>query len=103
MNRGAKREILEIRRAEREERLTAIRARIESRRADREQKLIALHDRIEARKAERDHRRTTEPAMKAEPNPELQAMKTAMMAGVPTIQFPEDDPKYHATRKYDRE
>lgn len=53
---------------------------------------------IEARRAERDQRRTAEPAVKAEPNPELQAMKAAMMANDPTIQFPEDDPKYNSAR-----
>jgi hypothetical protein len=36
--------------------------------------------------------------VKAESNPELQAMKAAMMAKVPTIQFPEDDPKYNSAR-----
>ena len=38
--------------------------------------------------------------MSAKMNPELQAMKAAMMADVPTIHFPEDDPKYNSAGKY---
>ena len=104
MNREAKRAIqearLEAHRAEREQRMAEIHARVEARRAEHEQKLAAIHARIEARKAEKDHRKAAKPAVKVESNPELQAVKTAMMANVPTIHFPEDDPKYNSARKY---
>lgn len=103
MNREIKLAIREIRRAEREQRILAILAGIEARRAEHEQKLDAIHARVEARKAERHQRKTEEIPVKAAPNPELQAMKTAMMANVPTIHFPEDDPKYHSARKYGHE
>ena len=100
MNREAKKAILEARleahRVEREHRIAEIHTRIEARRAEREEKLNAIHARIEARKAERRSRKATEPAVKVEPNPELQAIKAAMMANVPTIHFPEDDPKYNS-------
>jgi hypothetical protein len=98
MNRELKKAILAAHRAEREQRIAEIHARLAARRAEHEEKLAAIHARIEARRAERDQRRTAEPAVKAEPNPELQAMKAAMMAKVPTIQFPEDDPKYNSAR-----
>ena len=103
MNREIKLAIREIRRAEREQRILAILAGIEARRVAHEQKLDAIHARVEARKAERHQRKTEESPVKAAPNPELQAMKTAMMANVPTIHFPEDDPKYHSARKYGHE
>lgn len=104
MNREMKNALLkariEARRADREKRLATIHARIEERRAEHEQKLNAIHARIEARKLERYQRKDTEPSVKAEPNLELQAMKDAMMANVPTIHFPEDDPKYNSALKY---
>ncbi len=104
MNREAKKAILEARleahRAERKQRMAEIRARIEARRTEHEEKLKAIHARIAARKAEREHWKTGTHPVKAEPNPELQAMKAAMMANVPTIHFPEDDPKYNSARKY---
>jgi len=100
MNREAKKAMLESHRAEREQRIAEIHARIEARRAEHEQKLAAIHARIEARKAERSQRKAVGPAVKAEPNQELQAMKAAMMADVPTIHFPEDDPKYNSAQKY---
>ncbi len=97
MNREVKKAILEIRKAEREQKIAAIHARIETRRAEHEQKRNAIHARIKARRAERYQRETS---VKAVPNPGLQAMKAAMMANVPTIHFPEDDPKYNSARKY---
>ena len=109
MNKEAKKAVLEVRmearRAELEQRLAAIHARIEAHRAEREQKIIAIHDRIEARKAERHHLKEAGHTVEAAPlqvsrNPELQAMKAAMMADVPTIHFPEDDPKYNSAGKY---
>ena len=100
MNREAKIAILEARRLERAQRIAAIHARAEARRAEHEQKLAAVRARIEARKAERDRRKTAAPPVKAEPDPELQAMKAAMMENVPVIRFPEDDPKYNSARKY---
>jgi len=104
MNREMKNTLLkarmEARRAERAQRITIIHARIEERRAAHEQKLNAIHARIEARKLERYQRKDTEPSVKAEPNLELQAMKDTMMANVPTIRFPEDDPKYNSALKY---
>ena len=96
MNKGAKKAILEARlqahRAERAQRIAEIHARVEARRAEHEQKINAIHARIEARKAE-------EPIVKAEPNQELQAMKAARMANVPTIHFP-DDPKYNSACRH---
>ena len=103
MNREIKLAIREIRRAEREQRILAVLAGIEARRVAHEQKLDAIHARVEARKAERHQRKTEEIPVKAAPNPELQAMKAAMMANVPTIHFPEDDPKYYSARKYGHE
>ncbi|MER2181909.1 MAG: hypothetical protein ABTA22_00140 [Clostridia bacterium] len=103
MNREIKLAIREIRRAEREQRILAVLAGIEAHRVAHEQKLDVIHARVEARKAERHQRKTEEIPVKAAPNPELQAMKAAMMANVPTIHFPEDDPKYHSARKYGRE
>ena len=100
MNREVKKAILEAHRLEHEHRIAEIHARVEARRAEHEQKLAAIHTRIEARKAERRHRKAAEPAVKAEPNQELQTWKAAMMANVPTIRFPEDDPKYNSARKY---
>ena len=109
MNKEARKAILEARlvarMAEREQRLAAIHARINAHRAEREQKIIAIHDRIEARKAERRHLKkaghTVEAAqVQVSRSQELQAMKAAMMADVPTIHFPEDDPKYNSARKY---
>ena len=86
-----------------EEKLTAIHARVEARKAEHEEKLTAIHARIEARKAERSHRKAAEPAVNEGQvqdarNQELQAMRAAMMANVPTIRFPEDDPKYNSAR-----
>ena len=92
MNREVKKAILEIRKAEREQKIAAIHARIETRRAEHEQKRNAIHARIKARRAERYQRKTGETSVKAVPNP--------MMANVPTIHFPEDDPKYNSARKY---
>ncbi len=109
MNKEARKAILEARlvarMAEREQRLAAIHARINAHRAEREQKIIAIHDRIEARKAEMRHLKEAGHSVEAASvqvsrNPELQAMKAAMMADVPTIHFPEDDPKYNSARKY---
>ena len=104
MKRDAKKAIpearLEAHRADHERRIAEIRARAEIRREAHEQKLKAIRARIEARKAERDSRKEEEPAAKTETNQEMQAMKTAMMANVPTIQFPEDDPKYNSARKH---
>ena len=100
MNREVKKAILEIRKAEREQKIAAIHARIETRRAEHEQKRNAIHARTKARRAERYQRKTGETSVKAVPNPELQAMKAAMMANVPTIHFPDDDPKYNSARKY---
>ena len=109
MNKEARKAILEARlvarMAEREQRLAAIHARINAHRAEQDQRIIAIHDRIEARRAERLHRKEAGHVMNAAPvqvsrNQELQAMKAAMMADVPTIHFPEDDPKYNSARKY---
>ena len=103
MNWERKLAIRESRRAEREQRIIAIHARMEARRAEHEQKLNAIHARVEARKAELHQRKTEKhTAVKAAPNPELQALKAAMMANVPTIHFPEDDPKYNLARKYEK-
>ena len=105
MNKEAKKAILEAyleaHRLEREQRIAEIHARMDARRAEHDEKLAAIRARIEARKAERDHRKTDASTVKVEPDPELQAMKAAMMAKVPTIHFPEDDPKYNSAGKYD--
>ena len=90
----------EARKAAHEEKLAAIHTGIEARKATHEEKLAAIHARIENRKTEREHRKETEPTVKVGQNHELQAMKDVMMANVPTIHFPEDDPKYHSARKY---
>ena len=103
MNKEAKKAILEARleahRAERAQRIAEIHARVEARRAEHEQKINAIHARIEARKAERSHQKAEELIVKAEPNQELQAMKAARMANVPTIHFP-DDPKYNSACRH---
>jgi len=99
MDREIKKAILEAHRAERVRRIAEIHAKIEVRKAEHEQKLNAIHARIEAHKAVRN--KTVKPVLKAEPHPELQAMKAEIMADVPTIHFPEDDPKYNSARKYD--
>lgn len=104
MTREVKKAILEAkmetRRVKREQRIAAIHARIEERRAAHEQKLNAIHARIDARKLKRFQPKDPEPSVKAGPNLELQAMKAAMIANVPTIHFPEDDPKYNSALKY---
>ena len=104
MNREVKKAILEVRlnahRAEREQRIAEIHARAEARRAEHERKLKDIRAGIEARNAERHHRKAAKPALKAEPNRELQAAKAAIMANVPTIHFPENDPKYNSARMH---
>ena len=100
MDREIRKAILEARKAEREQRIAEIHARIEARRAEHEQKLNAVHARVEAIKAERRHRGIAEPAVKAEPDPGIRATKAAIMASVPTIHFPEDDPKYNSAGKH---
>lgn len=116
----AKKEIRNRRRREREQaaadRLETIHAEREARRTERKQ---ILADRLEAIHAEREARRTKEkrmtaPAVQAKPaepaetpenraplsGPERHAGMAAILANVPTLQFPEDDPKYHSARKY---
>lgn len=111
----------EIREKVRETRRTARRAARDIRRAIHDERIEArmnaIHEEIEARKARREMQdrtavRTAEPERMANAE-ELQdnrnlvealerdARTAAMAASVPTIQFPEEDEKYHASRKYE--
>ena len=105
MNKEMKKALLEAHRADRERRLTEIHARIEARKAEHEQKLEAVHARIEARREEarreKENLRKAEPVARVAPDPEVRAMKDAMMANVPVLQFPADDPKYNSAEKHD--
>ena len=99
------------------EHLKAVHAEIEARKAERAQRTVehlkAVRAEIEARKAERENRKAgkaiqvsrTECAEAANNRDlvadlERKARTAAMMRDVPTIQFPEDDPKYNSSRKY---
>jgi len=106
--RAARREIRNARKAEHDrrisERLEAIHAEAEARRAERE-----------ARKAEREQREGRTGTVRALPecdtreareirdlaeDLERDARTAAMAADVPVIDFPEENEKYHASRKY---
>lgn len=110
--RKAKKEIREARRTEREERRETIREEIAARKAEREERRRTIHDEIAVRKADRQHARYTESMKVADEDNvakenealvndlERNARFAAMMVNVPTIHFPEDDPKYNSSRKY---
>ena len=111
MNREQKKAILEAHKAEREQRIKDIHAKIEARRAERQKRIAEIHEAVQARKEARLQRRAE--SMKAachqqeavvtvaeRENVDRRERWNAMMANVPTIQFPEDDPKYNSARKY---
>lgn len=100
MNKEVKKAILEAHQAQRERHLAEIQARIEARKAEHEKKLEAIRAKVEARREKRDQRKPEEPAVKVVPDPEVRAMKDAMMANVPVLQFPVDDPKYNSAEKH---
>ena len=111
MNREQKKAILEAHKAEREQRIKDIHAKIEARRTEREKRIAEIHEAVQARKEERLQRRVESlkavrhqqedvTAAAERDNVDRQARWAAMMANVPTIQFPEDDPKYNSARKY---
>jgi len=111
MNREMKKAILEARKAEHEQKIQAIHAKIEARRVEREQRIAEIHEAVQARKKARlqyraeslkaaRHQQKAVTAVEDRENVDRQARWAAMMANVPTIQFPEDDPKYNSTRKY---
>ena len=104
---------IEARKAEKARRLEEIHDRIDAR---REQRLSEIRAEAEARRARREGRKA-EPAaeVKAEApytgteaqdnrnlvdGLERETRTAAMMRDVPVIQFPEEDEKYHASRKY---
>ena len=104
---------IEARKAEKARRLEEIHDRIDAR---REQRLSEIRAEAEARRARRESRKA-EPAaeVKAETpytgteaqdnrnlvdGLEREARTAAMMHDVPVIHFPEEDEKYHASRKY---
>lgn len=111
MDKELKKAILESRKAEHEQKIQAIHTKIEARRAEREQRIAEIHEAVQARKEERLQRRVESlkavrhqqedvTAAAERDNVDRQARWAAMMANVPTIQFPEDDPKYNSARKY---
>ncbi len=104
MNREEKKALLEQRmealRTEHERRIDAIRARKEARRAEHMRKLEAVYAGILERKRKKCCREADQYTVKTETvreslNPAMQTMT----ADVPTIHFPEDDPKYNSARK----
>ena len=120
--RKAKKEIRDARKAEHDRRIAEhrtavheeIRARKEAREQRTEERLAAIRAEAEARKARREQKEKTG-TVKAEPadaGKEMQdnrdlvaelerdARTAAMAASVPTIDFPEEDVKYHASEKY---
>ena len=104
MNREEKKALLEQRmealRTEHERRIAAIRARTEARRAGHMRKLEAIYAGILERKREKYCREADKYASKTGPAREsLNPAMQTMMADVPTIHFPEDDPKYNSARK----
>ena len=121
--RKAKKEIRDARKAERDRRIAEhrtavheeIRARKEAREQKTEERLAAIRAEAEARKARRAQEKETAGTVKAGPvnaEKEMQdnrdlvaelerdARTAAMAASVPTIDFPEEDVKYHASEKY---
>ena len=97
----------EIRKAAHDRKAAGIHEKIDARKAEREERLKSIHAEIEARKAA--------PAVRALPvsgtneakairelaeDLEKDARTAAMAADVPTIDFPEDEEKYYASRKY---
>ena len=100
--RARRKEILELRKAEHRQKV--------------EEHLSRVHAEIEARKAERERRRTeaakacrtepvsgkheTEEILELETELERNARAAAMLAEVSTLDFPEEDEKYHSARKY---
>ena len=104
----------EIRRAAHDRKITEIHERIDARRAEREERLKAVHAEIEARKARKTGNgpENSGRALPASGVNEAKAIRelteelerdartAAMAADVPTIDFPEDDGKYHSSRKY---
>ena len=123
-DRTARKELREARkemiRQKNEERVDAVHTKIEQRKAEREQR---LHERLDAIHAEAEARKARRLQPKAEStreeqaesasmgegariirglgeNVERDARTAAMAASVPTIQFPEDDERYHPSGKY---
>ena len=115
--REARKEMIRQRNAERVE---AVHTKIEQRKAEREQR---LHERLDAIHAEAEARKVRKLQQKEESTREEQAepasmgdgaqiikelgddlerdaRTAAMAASVPTIQFPEEDERYHASGKY---
>ena len=105
----------EIRKAAHDRKAAEIHEKIDARKAEREERLKAIHAEIEARKARKEEARKAEPAVRALPvsgtneakairelaeDLEKDARTKAMAADVPTIDFPEDEKKYYASRKY---
>ena len=104
MNREEKKALLEKRmealRTEHERRIAAIRARTEARRAGHMRKLEAVYAGILERKREKYCREADKYTVKTEPvREDLNPAMQTMTANVPTIHFPEDDPKYNSARK----
>ncbi len=104
MNREEKKALPEQRtealRTEHERRIDAIRARKEARRAEHMRKLEAVYAGILERKREKYCREADQYTVKTETAREsLNPTMQTMTADVPTIHFPEDDPKYNSARK----
>lgn len=115
-----KKELRDARKAEHERRiaehLDAVHAEIAARKAAREERLNALRAEIEAGKAQQELRRNSrEPGVRDEQpdgtgeaetiralvmDLERDARAAAASADVPTIQFPEEEEKYHSSGKY---
>ncbi len=101
---------IEARRAARKERHETIREEIAARRAAREEHRRIIHDELAARKVDRWNVCCTEPMNAADVSSvaqenqklvndlERNARFAAMMVNVPTIHFPEDDPKYNSSQ-----
>lgn len=122
--RKAKKEIRDARKAEHDRRIaehrTAVHEEIRARKEERdrriEERLAAVRAEAEARKARREQERKertgTVQARPVNADKELRdnrdlvadlerdACTAAMAAAVPTIDFPEEDVKYHASEKY---
>ena len=122
--RTARKEFREARRAAHDlqvaEHAEAVHEKIAARKAERDQRieerLNAIHAEIEARKARREQRKEVPartvlavPASAKHESEEIldlvdelerDARTAAMAAPVPTIEFPEEDGRYHSARKY---
>ena len=115
--RAAKREIRET---EHDRWTTEIHEKVDARRAEREERIESLRAEIEARKARREDTRQTDREQAAKrvyalpvsgvneakvireltEDLERDARTAEMAADVPVIDFPEEDEKYHCSRKY---